>query len=96
MVYTRSLEGANSVMTLDRVEVRRRARVIMIDGGMDVRSHLNTLGIHVGDWIRVVERAPFRGPVLVEIHGSRVALGRGVASKVRVDGNAVISDLGTA
>jgi len=65
----------------------------MIDGGMGVRGHLNTLGIHVGDWITVVERAPFRGPVLVEINGSRVALGRGVASKVRVDSDASIEEL---
>lgn len=56
-----------------------------IDGGHRVRSHLNTLGIHVGDWLTVVERAPFRGPVLVEINGTRLALGRGVASKVQVE-----------
>ncbi|MCP4902299.1 MAG: ferrous iron transport protein A [bacterium] len=73
------------MMTLEQVEIHRQARVIMIDGGQGVRSHLNTLGIHIGDWIRVVQRAPFRGPVLIEIHGSRVALGRGVATKVRVD-----------
>jgi ferrous iron transport protein A len=56
-----------------------------IDGGHRVRAHLNTLGIHVGDWLTVVERAPFRGPVLVEINGTRLALGRGVASKVQVE-----------
>lgn len=71
--------------TLDKVETGRQARVAVIDGGHGVRSHLNTLGIHVGDLVRVVERAPFRGPVLVEIHGSRMAIGRGVAGKVRVD-----------
>jgi ferrous iron transport protein A len=75
------------MMTLEHVELREQARVIDIEGGHGVRSHLNTLGIHVGDQIVVVERAPFRGPVLVEIHGSRVALGRGVARKVKVDVN---------
>ena len=72
-------------MTLEGIGLRREARVVSIDGGHGVRAHLNTLGIHVGDIMRVVERAPFRGPVLVEIHGSRVALGRGVASKVAVE-----------
>ena len=75
------------MMTLEHVELRERARVVGIEGGRGVRSHLNTLGIHVGDQIVVVERAPFRGPVLVEIHGSRVALGRGVARRVKVDSN---------
>ncbi len=70
--------------TLEKIDIGRRATVVEIVGGTGVRNHLNTLGIHVGDAIRVVERAPFRGPVLVEIHGTRVALGRGVARKVTV------------
>jgi ferrous iron transport protein A len=83
--------------TLDTVDLRRQARVILIDGGHGVRSHLNTLGIHIGDWLRVVERAPFRGPVLVEVNGTRVAIGRGIAAKVRVDiGGAVGSLIGTS
>lgn len=72
-------------MTLDLVELQRVAKVAEIAGGMSVRSHLNTLGIHVGDVIKVVERAPFRGPILVEVKGSRVAIGRGVAQKVKVE-----------
>ena len=73
------------MMALDTVGVKRRARVIMIEGGHRVRAHLNTLGIHIGDWLTVVERAPFHGPVLVEVNGSRLALGRGIAAKIRVD-----------
>ncbi len=71
--------------TLDMVEVLRPLRVVFIEGGQGVRSHLNTLGIHIGDWVRVVERAPFRGPVLIQVNGTRLALGRGVASRVRVE-----------
>lgn len=81
------------MMTLDTVGIRRQARVIMIDGGQRVRSHLNNLGIHIGDWLTVVQRAPFRGPVLVEVNGSRVALGRGIASKVQVDMDGVLERL---
>ena len=73
------------MMALDTVDVKRQVRVMMIDGGHRVRAHLNTLGIHIGDWLTVVERAPFRGPVLVDINGTRLALGRGVAAKIRVE-----------
>jgi len=73
------------MMALDTVDVKRRVRVMVIDGGHRVRSHLNTLGIHIGDWLTVVERAPFKGPVLVEVNGTRLALGRGVAAKIQVD-----------
>jgi len=81
------------MMTLDAVGIHRQARVIMIDGGQKVRSYLTTLAIHIGDWLTVVQRAPFRGPVLVEIHGTRVALGRGVACKIQVDLDGVIDKL---
>lgn len=72
-------------MTLDTVDVLRKSRVVFIEGGQGVGVHLNTLGIHVGDQLQVVERAPFRGPVLVQINGTRLALGRGVARRVRVE-----------
>ena len=81
------------MMTLDAVHARRQARVILIEGGHGVRSHLNTLGIHIGDWLTVVERAPFRGPVLVEVNGTRVAIGRGIASKVKVEVDGIVSSL---
>ena len=81
------------MMALDTVEVRKQARVISINGGHRVRAHLNTLGIHVGDWLTVVERAPFRGPLLVEINGTRLALGRGVASKVQVEIDGTVESL---
>jgi ferrous iron transport protein A len=84
MVYDPCLKGCRR-MTLEHIELRLETRVAEIEGGGNVRAHLNTLGIHVGDRIRVVERAPFKGPVLIEIHGSKVALGRGVAAKVRVE-----------
>jgi ferrous iron transport protein A len=81
------------MMALDTVDVRKQARVMVIDGGHRVRAHLNTLGIHVGDWLTVVERAPFRGPVLVEVNGTRLALGRGVASKVQVEIDGTVESL---
>lgn len=79
--------------TLDKVSSHRQARVMLINGGHGVRSHLNTLGIHVGDWITIVERAPFRGPILVEVHGTRFAVGRGLANKITVDYDGYLEEI---
>ncbi len=59
--------------------------VISIVGGMGIQRRLNQMGLHVGDRVRVVEKAPFGGPVVVEVHGSEFVLGRGVAAKIMVD-----------
>jgi ferrous iron transport protein A len=88
-------EAFAAMMTLDTVQLKKTARVTSIDGGRGVRSHLNTLGIHVGDELKVIEKAPFRGPVLVEVHGMRVALGRGIAAKVVVTAGGQVESLAT-
>jgi len=48
-------------------------------------ARLSRLGIVPGVEVKVVSRAPVGGPVLVEVNGARVALGRGVARKVVVE-----------
>ena len=79
--------------TLDQLQLRHQARVILIDGGHGVRAHLNSLGINIGDWVRVMERAPFGGPVLIEVHGTRFAVGRALAGKVQVDHEGIVDEL---
>jgi len=46
---------------------------------------LRQLGLIPGDDARVLRHAPLGGPVLVEVDGRSIALGRGVASKVVVE-----------
>ena len=41
-------------MPLDSVDAKKQVRVMLIDGGHRVRSHLNNLGIHIGDWLTVM------------------------------------------
>ncbi|MFA5843664.1 MAG: metal-dependent transcriptional regulator [Coriobacteriia bacterium] len=47
-------------------------------------SYLASLGMFPGAVVRVCEVAPFKGPLLVEVGGSRYALGRDVAGRILV------------
>jgi ferrous iron transport protein A len=69
---------------LDRVEENQQVKVLEIQGGWGVRRRLGQLGIHPGDVITVVRYGAFQGPILIQVHGSQVALGRGVASRILV------------
>jgi ferrous iron transport protein A len=71
--------------TLSDIEEGKKARVLLILGGMGVRQHLSTIGIHVGDTVLVKRHAVWGGPILIEVHGSELALGKGVASKIQVE-----------
>jgi len=60
-------------------------RISSISGGWGVRRNLNQLGLHVGDEVSVVHKAPFGGPLVVESRGHRVAIGRRLAEKIGVE-----------
>ncbi len=72
-------------MTLDQLLENRKAKVIAIQGGHGIRQRLSQMGIHMGDIITILRFGALRGPILVEVHGSQVALGRGIASRIIVE-----------
>ncbi len=70
---------------LDQSHEGREVKVVDIQGGPEIRQRLSALGIHPGDMINVLRYGALGGPVLIEIHGSQVALGREIASKITVE-----------
>jgi ferrous iron transport protein A len=71
--------------TLAQVHENNKAKVIDIQGGQRMRQRLGEMGIHPGDIVTILRYGALRGPILIEIHGSQVALGRGIASKILVE-----------
>lgn len=53
-----------------------------INAGRKAHRFLADLGIHEGEKIRVIKNDT--GPIIVEVRGTRVALGRGLVSKIEV------------
>jgi len=58
------------------------ARIINIEGGRRFRQRLYLRGIKEGDTIRMI--SSIQGPVVVEANRSVIALGRGMARKIRI------------
>ncbi|HRR20901.1 MAG: ferrous iron transport protein A [Bacteriovoracaceae bacterium] len=73
-------------MTLLELKEGDTAVISRISGGKGVLSRMAGLGLHEGKTIRVVQTAPFRGPLLIEdvLSGARTMIGRGVASHVEI------------
>jgi ferrous iron transport protein A len=70
-------------MTLLNVPNGQSARLISVDDKL--RRKLQQYGLHLGDWVRVVRSAPLGGPLLIEVNGREIALGRAVAEKIFVE-----------
>lgn len=60
------------------------AKVISISGGRFASKRLADLGLTPGTKIKVLRKAPFFGPVEIEVRGSKLVLGRGLATKILV------------
>jgi len=72
------------LMPLVELAEGSRAEVVLLIGGRGLISRLCSLGITPGTVLRVLRRAPVGGPLELEVRSTKVAIGRGVASKVLV------------
>lgn len=72
-------------MVLINAEIQKNLRVTGFRGGQVLESRLRQLGLVPGDQLRILRRAPLGGPLLVEINGRDLALGRGVAARIEVE-----------
>ena len=71
------------MITLLEVPAGKFARFIKVDDSL--RSKLKVYGLHAGDSLQVLRVAPLGGPLLVEVNGREIALGRTVAEKIFVE-----------
>lgn len=80
-------ENESESMNLSDAPMGRPLRILGIAGGEVVRRRLLSLGFHPGDTVELDSAAILKGPILVRnsASDSRVALGRGIARKIRVE-----------
>lgn len=67
---------------LDDVDAGQRVRISQIHGGRDLTARLYAMGLTPGASVDVI--ATGGGPMILDVLGSRLMLGRGMAAKVLV------------
>ena len=71
-------------ISLDRMKAGQSGLVLGIDGGHGMVMRLSTLGIIPGKKITKISSQLMRGPVMIEVDRTRVALGFGMAKRILV------------
>ncbi|MCS7232696.1 MAG: ferrous iron transport protein A [Synergistetes bacterium] len=72
-------------LPLDRLSEGERGKVVDIVGGRVFRVRLIQLGIFPGVEVKVAKSAVLGCPLMVEVNNTRIALGKGVASRIWVE-----------
>ncbi len=72
-------------MTMPLTNIREgvKTKLKAINGGRQLRTRLAALGLLPGTEIEVVQNSG-KGPFVVSVRGSRIVIGRGMASQVEV------------
>jgi DtxR family Mn-dependent transcriptional regulator len=74
-----------NLIALSELKEGQSGKISFIRGGHNVLQRLLDMGLTPSTKITLIKAAPFEGPIQILVRGSRLALGRGIASKVFVD-----------
>jgi Fe2+ transport system protein FeoA len=74
---------SSTMTSLLDIPVGSKARVSSLEGGCNCASRLRSLGVTIGSELELVKRNNW-GPVLIAVGGTRLAIGRGMASQIQV------------
>ena len=77
---------SNGGMPLTLASHGKMLRVTAINSGCGLQRWLADMGLTTGIQISVIN-GRYAGPVLIDVRGSRLGLGRGVAQKISVKEN---------
>lgn len=76
---------AQNLVSISNLKQGQRGKISFIRGGHNLLQRLLDMGLTPGTEICVIRVAPLGGPVELSVRNSKLALGKGVASKVFVN-----------
>jgi ferrous iron transport protein A len=79
------MNNKKNITSLTDIKDGRTGIIISILGGRNATKRLADLGLTTGTEIKVLRRAFSSGPIEIEVCGSKLVLGRGIASKIIVE-----------
>ena len=82
-------KGASLIKCLTDCDKGEEVLVLRVNAGRNAKTRLANLGVVPGVKIIKRKKAPFSGPVEINVKGSSLVLGRGLASKIIVKCNEV-------
>lgn len=81
-----SQSGRPRLLTqLSKMRPGDKGRVSFTRGGGTACQRIGDMGLCAGAEVKVVNAAPFQGPVEIEVRGTRLAIGRGLADLIYIE-----------
>ena len=75
----------NKLISLAEMEPGQSGRIVELAGGRGLSRRLEAMGIRVNKDVTKISGIPLRGPVVIQVGGTRAGLGHGMARKILVE-----------
>ncbi|MEM2935185.1 MAG: FeoA family protein [Candidatus Thermoplasmatota archaeon] len=72
-------------ISLIELEEGKDGKIVRIDGGFGFKRRLRNIGLREDKIVRKVTSQPLSGPIVVEVDGREISIGRGIAMKIIVE-----------
>jgi ferrous iron transport protein A len=72
-------------MELNKAPCNQMLEVMTVCGDAGLEKRFESMGIRKGRHIRKITSQPFGGPIVIEVNGSKISLGRNIAAKIEVE-----------
>lgn len=79
------MDNEKNLITLVNLRDGQTGIIRGINGGKALAKRLADLGLTRGTEITVIGRTIFSGPLQIEVSGSRLVIGNGLANKIEVE-----------
>jgi ferrous iron transport protein A len=73
------------IISLSELTNGKKGKIIELNGGLGLRRKLRTIGIREGKYVKLVTSQPIGGPIVIDIDGEQIAIGRGMAQKIMIE-----------
>ena len=71
-------------LTLVQMKENQKGKIIEIEGGSALRQRMMGMGVYPGREVTRLSHFALKGPVMVKVGRSTIALGYGMADKLKV------------
>lgn len=61
-----------------------RAKIISLGHGAGIQRHLRTMGLMEGKIVTIIAAQPARGPFVIDVEGTQIAIGRGMVRRILI------------
>ena len=72
---------------LTQIDKGKKVKVVEITGGNNFQEKVEAIGLRIGSQVIKLSAQVMNGPVTIQVGSTKLALGRGMAKKIFVDGN---------